>query len=109
MRPADPRRLMVTGSYERLTRSRAGTAIKALLRKAPLIRRTAYSGRSAPRDSETRSALSLSLAQSTPDWGETFFTSEWLADHACPDWAIPEFNSGWVENHHDLYVLERRR
>lgn len=51
----------------------------------------------------------LSVAQSTPDWGEAFFTAEWLADHACPAWAILEFDSGRVENHHDLYVLERRR
>jgi SAM-dependent methyltransferase len=51
----------------------------------------------------------LSVADSTPDWGEAFFTPEWLADRACPAWAILEFNSGRVENHHDLYVLERRR
>jgi SAM-dependent methyltransferase len=51
----------------------------------------------------------LSVADSTPDWGEAFFTPEWLADRACPEWAILEFDSGRVENHHDLYVLERRR
>lgn len=51
----------------------------------------------------------LSVTASTPDWGEAFFTPEWLADRACPAWAILEFDSGRVENHHDLYVLERRR
>jgi SAM-dependent methyltransferase len=51
----------------------------------------------------------LSVADSTPDWGEAFFTPEWLADSACPTWAVLEFNPGRVENHHDLYVLERRQ
>jgi SAM-dependent methyltransferase len=50
----------------------------------------------------------LSLALSTPDWGESFFTPEWLADHACPEWAILDFAPGRVESHHDVYLLERR-
>jgi len=50
----------------------------------------------------------LSLATATRDWGEAFFTSEWLADHACPSWAILDYEPGHVENHQDLYVLERR-
>jgi SAM-dependent methyltransferase len=50
----------------------------------------------------------LSLALSTPDWGEAFFAPEWLADNACPSWAILEFKPGFVENHQDLYLLERR-
>lgn len=51
----------------------------------------------------------LSLALATPNWGEAFFTPEWLADHACPTWAILDFKPGRVENHQDLYLLERRR
>jgi SAM-dependent methyltransferase len=50
----------------------------------------------------------LSLAESSPDWGEAFFTPEWLADHACPAWAILDYLPGFVEAHHDLYLLERR-
>jgi SAM-dependent methyltransferase len=51
----------------------------------------------------------LSVAQATPDWGEAFFTPEWLAEQVCPDWAIADYDSGRVENNHDIYVLQRRR
>ena len=50
----------------------------------------------------------LSLATATPDWGEAFFTPEWLADNACPGWAVVDYKPGYVENNHDLYLLERR-
>jgi SAM-dependent methyltransferase len=50
----------------------------------------------------------LSLAESSPDWGEAFFTPEWLADNATPAWAILNYLPGFVEAHHDLYLLERR-
>jgi SAM-dependent methyltransferase len=50
----------------------------------------------------------LSLEAATPDWGEAFFTPEWLADRACPGFAIVDYKPGCVENNHDLYVLERR-
>ncbi len=51
----------------------------------------------------------LSVAESTPDWGEAFFTPEWLDDRATPEWAVVEYNPGRVENNQDLYVLERRQ
>lgn len=50
----------------------------------------------------------LLLTPATPDWGESFFTADWLADHVCPLWAILDYKPGYVENHQDLYVLERR-
>lgn len=50
----------------------------------------------------------LSLQLATRDWGEAFFTPEWLCDHACPEWALVEYTPGYIENNHDLYVLERR-
>jgi SAM-dependent methyltransferase len=50
----------------------------------------------------------LSLQLATRDWGEAFFTPEWLCDHACPDWAVVDYRPGSVENNHDLYLLERR-
>lgn len=51
----------------------------------------------------------LTLALSTSDWGEAFFTPDWLAEHACPAWAILDYTPGRVENHQDLYLLEHRR
>jgi SAM-dependent methyltransferase len=50
----------------------------------------------------------LSLALSNSDWGEAFFTPDWLAERTCPAWAILDYKPGRVENHQDLYLLERR-
>ena len=51
------------------------------------------------------------LAHSTAseDWGQAFFTPEWLAHELCPPWAIKQFEVGRVEAHSDLYVLKRGR
>jgi SAM-dependent methyltransferase len=50
----------------------------------------------------------LAHATASEDWGQAFFTPEWLAQQLCPRWAIEQFESGRVEAHSDLYVLERR-
>ena len=50
----------------------------------------------------------LAHATASEDWGQAFFTPEWLAHHLCPRWAIRQFEAGRVEAHSDLYVLERR-
>jgi SAM-dependent methyltransferase len=50
----------------------------------------------------------LAHVTASPDWGQAFFTPEWLAQNLCPRWAIKQFEVGRVEAHSDLYVLERR-
>ena len=50
----------------------------------------------------------LADATASGDWGQAFFTPEWLAHNLCPRWAVKQFEVGRVEAHSDLYVLERR-
>lgn len=43
-----------------------------------------------------------------PEWGNGYFTLDWLAARATPDWSIRRFEPGALDGVQDIVVLERR-